>query len=99
MLELQGALEQRDKFIRQLTTRLQETVASKSSDTCDDRPDYMQETQNLSQQVVLLQKQLTQVRIVVLWSSLSPSSDLSLSSIYGCARKVFFFKFCSLLKL
>jgi len=61
--ELQDALEQRDKIIRQLTARLQETVAAKSSDAADDRPDYMEETQHLSQQVVLLQKQLTQVRI------------------------------------
>ena len=61
--ELQDALEQRDKIIRQLTAHLQETVAARSNDASDDRPDYMEETQHLSQQVVLLQKQLTQVRI------------------------------------
>ena len=65
MPELQEALVQRDKIIRQLTTHLQETMASRSSSTRDDRPDYTQEMQHLSQQVVLLHEQLTQVRMMV----------------------------------
>ena len=87
MPELQEALVQRDKIIRQLTTHLQETMASRSSSTRDDRPDYTQEMQHLSQQVVLLHEQLTQVRmmvqcLVVQFLSFSyppPSPSLSLS--------------------
>ncbi|KAK7110953.1 hypothetical protein V1264_014745 [Littorina saxatilis] len=58
--ELEDALLQRDKIIRQLTARLQETAGLKSLSTSIEEPDYLQETQRLSQQVVMLQRQLAQ---------------------------------------
>ncbi|KAL8567865.1 hypothetical protein ACOMHN_058987 [Nucella lapillus] len=56
--ELQEALVQRDKIIRQLTAHLQEAALMKADHSGEDPVDYAEETQRLSQQVVLLQQQL-----------------------------------------
>lgn len=91
--ELEDALLQRDKIIRQLTARLQETAGLKSLSTSIEEPDYLQETQRLSQQVVMLQQQLAQVRNIPQFSVLfggAPSLWLS-----GCAPfSLSLFKFC-----
>ncbi|XP_076469593.1 LOW QUALITY PROTEIN: uncharacterized protein LOC143299932 [Babylonia areolata] len=57
--ELEEALVQRDKIIRQLTAHLQGAALAKVNGA-QDPVDYAEETQHLSQQVVLLQQQLTQ---------------------------------------
>nr|KAG5706106.1 hypothetical protein BaRGS_025728 [Batillaria attramentaria] len=63
VFDLHEAVAQRDKILRQLTNRLQETATSAHSRSQPDGTlDYSLETERLSQQVAVLQQQLAQVR-------------------------------------